>query len=203
MAQNGSGCVGKLVGWAVAAILVVIVAKSCGLDLNPFGGDDTACEASGSSSSGAVAYADDDSCPDYLREAVGDSAWAHDQQEAIRDLKLTVGRYMTSASAAPQTMTSGYDHFSDLADAYLRDSDFNYPERGQPTVISHVETKIAAKMRHDGVTAAVVAINNPQVCGPAMGCQQAVPAILPEGSVLYVWELDADEPVTLEGRATP
>lgn len=200
MANNGGGCLRKVVVWAVVVVLVVIVAKSCGIDLNPFGSS-VGCDAS---AAGPVAHADDDGCPDYLRDAITDPAWAREQQDAIRGNRLTTGRYMTSATATAQQITSGYGHLSDLADGYLRDSDdFDYPSRGKPNVITDVETKLAAAMRSSGVATAVVAINHPQVCDGVLGCKQAVPAILPEGSVLYVWELGKDQPVTLAGKATP
>lgn len=199
MANNG-GCLGKLLGWAVAVVLVVVVAKSCGVALNPFGSSD-GCDVS---AAGPVAHADDSACPDYLRDAITDPAWARAQQNEIRGNRLTTGRYMASAAATVQQITSGYDRFSDLADGYLRESeDFDYPGRGKPTVITDVETKLAAAMRSNGVTTAVVAINHPLVCDGVLSCKQAVPAILPTGSVLYVWELDKDQPVTLAGKATP
>jgi hypothetical protein len=116
--------------------------------------------------------------------------------------RVTTGRFMTSSDETVQTITSGIDPLSTIADGYLRASDFPYPSRGKPSVIADVETKLAAKMRHDGVTTAVLAINHPTVCDGVMGCRQAVPAILPEGSALFVWELDGDAPVKLTGRAT-
>ncbi|MET9265260.1 DddA-like double-stranded DNA deaminase toxin [Amycolatopsis sp. NPDC004079] len=47
-----------------------------------------------------------------------------------------------------------------------------------------------------------MAINNPQVCTELLSCKQAVPAILPKGSILYVRDLDAGAPVELAGKAS-
>ena len=44
-------------------------------------------------------------------------------------------------------------------------------------------------------------INHPGgVCGGVMGCKAAVPAVLPDGAKLYVWEPGTDEPVVLAGK---
>ncbi|MCP3802566.1 hypothetical protein NLX83_25165 [Allokutzneria sp. A3M-2-11 16] len=66
----------------------------------------------------------------------------------------------------------------------------------------HVETKIAYRMREQGITYAAVVINN-EICDGVYGCTYAVPAILPRGYTLVVWEPGATKPIRLRGKAQP
>jgi hypothetical protein len=67
---------------------------------------------------------------------------------------------------------------------------------------THVETKIAYRMRAYGITFAAVVINN-EVCDGIYGCMYAVPAILPRGYTLVIWEPGAVKPIRLRGKAQP
>ncbi|HEY3749607.1 MAG TPA: DddA-like double-stranded DNA deaminase toxin [Pseudonocardiaceae bacterium] len=136
-------------------------------------------------------------------QAAADRSWAQKQQRATRSEYLTTGRYFTDKDATVRTLTSGWDAaVSDRAADILRDSpNFpNMPKTAKPTVAGDVETKLAEMMRESGATSGVVAINHPKMCDGAMGCTIAVAAILPVGSVLHVWELDATTVLTISGK---
>jgi hypothetical protein len=154
-----------------------------------------------------VAHADTAACPVYIVQAAGDPSWAAEQQNAIQDQRVTSGRYITNQVADPQAITSGWNTppgISDRITDLLRISpNFpNFPSRGKPAVAGDVETKVAMVMKEAGATSGVVAINHPQMCDGVMGCKSAVAAILPQGSVLYVWELGASQSIEVTGEAT-
>jgi type IV secretory pathway TrbF-like protein len=154
--------------------------------------------------SGVVAHADTAGACATVGQAATDPSWAQKQQASIRSQYLTTGRYFTNDDATVRTVTSGWTAgLSDRAADILRiSSNFpNFPKAAKPTVAADVETKIAEMMRESGATNGVVAINHPKMCDGAMGCTAAVAAILPVGSVLHVWELDATAPITVFGRA--
>lgn len=54
-----------------------------------------------------------------------------------------------------------------------------------PSAVTDVEIKLAAHMRHHGITSATLVLNNTPCRGP-LGCDTLVPVILPEGSTLTV-----------------
>jgi hypothetical protein len=141
--------------------------------------------------------------PRDCRSGAADRSWAQKPQRATRSEYLTTGRYFTDKDATVRTLTSGWDAaVSDRAADILRDSpNFpNMPKTAKPTVAGDVETKLAEMMRESGATSGVVAINHPKMCDGAMGCTIAVAAILPVGSVLHVWELDATTVLTISGK---
>ncbi|NYH77063.1 hypothetical protein FHR84_000377 [Actinopolyspora biskrensis] len=94
---------------------------------------------------------------------------------------------------------------ADRAGALLITSD-HYPELprdiGRPDVSTHVETKAAQIMRERGNTNGVLVVNN-EICREPYGCEFAVPAILPRGYTLYVWEPGTDQPHVFHGKAIP
>ncbi|TDD39808.1 DddA-like double-stranded DNA deaminase toxin [Saccharopolyspora elongata] len=69
-----------------------------------------------------------------------------------------------------------------------------------PEVAKHVEVKAAQRMREQGIPYGVIAINN-AVCEEEYGCRTAVPAILPRGFALAVWEPGAEHPIVFRGEA--
>lgn len=151
-----------------------------------------------------------DGCPDSLGGAATDAEWAADRIESLRgkDAKLTTGLFF-DADGAEQTIDSGYDEDADLAEQDLRDAGVEFPPVGRYPAAAHVETKIAALMRENGITFGVVVINNPRgPCGAdptserRFSCGVAVPAILPAGSTLAVWFPGAVEAVMLRGQAS-
>ncbi|MBB5159446.1 DddA-like double-stranded DNA deaminase toxin [Saccharopolyspora phatthalungensis] len=101
-------------------------------------------------------------------------------------------------------ITSGRDPaFSEEARLILHNSPrFLTDHRGAPTVVLHVEVKYALMMRRAGQTYGVVVLNK-AICDLRRGCGAAVRAILPQGSVLVVWEPGATKPIELLGEARP
>jgi hypothetical protein len=100
---------------------------------------------------------------------------------------------------------SGHDPESDRAELTLLDSPHfpRVPVRGGGLgVADHVETKIAQRMRDQGTPYAAVVLDN-RVCDGRWGCEFAVPAILPLGYTLLVWQPGAERPLTLRGKARP
>jgi hypothetical protein len=154
--------------------------------------------------SSAVVHADTPRQCLTVDQAATDPRWAQKQQASIRWEYLTTGRYFTDQDATVRTITSGWTAgVSDRAADILHSSpNFpNFPKTAKPTVAGDVETKMAEMMRESGATNGVVAINHPKMCDGAMGCTSAVAAILPTGSVLHVWELDATTAITISGKA--
>ncbi|MPZ84708.1 MAG: hypothetical protein GEV28_31725 [Actinophytocola sp.] len=136
---------------------------------------------------------------DELPEAT-DSGWVAEQRAALEGKRLTTGRFKSTEHDTLE-VTSGWRPISDRIVEVLRNSPHFPPfPGGRPNVAGDVETKVAMMMREAEATTGVVVINNDEVCSGPMGCTAAVPVILPEGSTLYVWERNEDEPVTLTGK---
>lgn len=151
-----------------------------------------------------------DGCPDSLDGAATDAGWAADRIASLQhaDAKVTTGLFYDQ-DGTQLTYSSGYDDHADLAEQALRDAGVEFPPVGRHPAAAHVEIKIAALMRENGVTYGVVVINNDRgPCGadPTSGrrfsCGVAVPAILPAGSTLAVWFPGAVEAVMLRGQAS-
>ena len=137
-------------------------------------------------------------------QAATDPSWAQKQQAGIRsayfDHRPVLHQQRCHRADSHQRLDrravgSGRRQPADLAELP------KLLEKAKPTVAADVETKIAEMMRESGATNGVVAINHPKMCDGAMGCTTAVAAILPVGSVLHVWELDATTAITISGKA--
>ncbi|WP_356948706.1 DddA-like double-stranded DNA deaminase toxin [Streptomyces chengbuensis] len=122
----------------------------------------------------------------------------------------TVGQVVnigdSGASRVGVPFKSGHSSSSDDINQFLMDSpDIANPASGPHASITHVETKLAWRMRQAGVKSLDVVINHSG--GPCTGrfsCSSAVPAILPQGSSMTVWFRGAAgsmQNVTLHGRA--
>jgi len=100
-------------------------------------------------------------------------------------------------------IVSGQDSESSRALLALRNSP-HWPQSGDggEFVADHIEVKTALRMREQGITHAVVIINN-RMCQGLRSCTVAVEAILPVGYVLEVWEPGASAPKILRGKARP
>ena len=198
MANGGGGCLPKLVGWAVVIVLVVIVARSCGFDLNPFSGSGSGCDAP--AAAGPVAHADD--CDDLRRAAI-DPNWAAQQQQRpeLATGKLTTGLFFTTSPDSYLTLSSGKDDLFDHAQQILTDAGYSNVD---PHPATHVETKIAAKMNEDGTMFGVLVINNVAMCPSitSLSCGEAVRVILLKGARLYVWTKGARTPLVFIGRGS-
>ena len=98
--------------------------------------------------------------------------------------------------------TSGCDRAGgDIAHAETSDCrGYVRQAAGDPSFAGDVETKVAMVMREGGATSGVVAINHPRMCTGPVSCRVAITAILPKGSVLYVWELGATRSIECDGE---
>ncbi|HVV20116.1 MAG TPA: DddA-like double-stranded DNA deaminase toxin [Pseudonocardiaceae bacterium] len=102
--------------------------------------------------------------------------------------------------------TSGEDGDADRVNEILRQVGAAFPGHGAPhPASSHVETKVASRMRDWGVSYGVLVINNPGgVCAGIFGCEQVLDAILPPGATIVVWSPPAiqdEEPDQFTGRS--
>jgi len=149
-------------------------------------------------------------CPDDITAAANDAEWAADRIASLRDAdaKVTSGLFYDE-DGAEHTYRSGYDEYADHAEQALRDARVEFPPVGRHPAAAHVETKIAAIMRGNGIPFGVVVINNARgSCGAdptterRFSCGVAVPAILPAGSTLAVWFPGAVAAVMLRGQAS-
>ena len=149
-------------------------------------------------------------CPDSITAAASDAAWAAERIASLRDAdaKVTTGLFY-DADGTEHTIRSGRDADAERADKALMDAGVEMPRAGPHPAASHVETKIAALMRENGITYGVVVINNERgPCGTdpdalePFSCGVVIPAILSAGSTLAIWSpKDPNQSVTLSGRA--
>ncbi|MGW5248830.1 DddA-like double-stranded DNA deaminase toxin [Streptomyces sp. NPDC004129] len=139
-------------------------------------------------------------------------------EAARRDLaskRPTVGRIF-DAEGKPlgeedgvHELESGSDSLSSGTNAYIHEAAGRGDEAIEPIhrlgrypQDTHVESKYAAWMRDNGITEANVVVNHPTgMCSDFHNCVDAVGAILPEGSVMNVWEQGASEARQIWGRA--
>jgi hypothetical protein len=149
-------------------------------------------------------------CPDGIGAAAIDAEWATARIESLRaaDAKVTTGLFYDE-DGTEHRFTSGRDENAERADKALAEAGVEMPRAGPHPASSHVETKIAALMRENGVTYGVVVINNERgPCGTdpdalePFSCGVVIPAILPAGSTLAIWSpKDPNQSVMLSGRA--
>ena len=95
----------------------------------------------------------------------------------------THGRWFANDSDHVSEIVSGHEPESSEAWRLLRVTDF--PEQGAPITVTHVETKVAVRMRSGNIRHATVVLNN-RPCRDRYGCDTVVPVLLPEGSTLTV-----------------
>ncbi|MGJ7907520.1 DddA-like double-stranded DNA deaminase toxin [Actinopolyspora sp. H202] len=136
--------------------------------------------------------------------------WAQDKRKELPERPggrgKTTGIYRDKHGKEHQ-LISEYDDQSPEINRYLSDSAAFPYFRGSIDVSSHVETRLAWKMRRDKQRHTSVVINN-ELCDRKvssmfahLGCRRAVRAILPKGYTLDVWEEGATEPTTIRGVA--
>lgn len=143
--------------------------------------------------------------PRVPTDAAGDHQWVQRMRDRLPRYEggQTTGLIYDQDGNEIQS-TSGREDVSERLRLNLHNSDV-FPasdSRGAPGVFAHVEAKYAQKMREEGQTYGVVVLNN-RMCRDTRGCQAAVCAILPRGSVLAVWEPDATRPIEIHGEARP
>ena len=85
-----------------------------------------------------------------------------------------------NGSAIPVTSGKNMDTVSDLLRTY------------RPIAVDHAEGRAARQMRRYAVTKADLVINDEPCNYPQVGCRDAVPEMLPEGSTLTIWVREAD-----------
>jgi hypothetical protein len=144
------------------------------------------------------AHADSGSCPDAISSAMIDSSWAADRLASIADQRETTGLFYD-----PDGMLHQYDSSrnEDSRQAWEVGRDAGvFDPRGPSFLVDHVEVKVAAAMRKNGVPAGVLVINKTDgPCGrnrdgsiERASCLSVVPRLLPEGAKLVVWWPDKD-----------
>jgi hypothetical protein len=94
----------------------------------------------------------------------------------------THGRVVVG-NGASDAIISGDDSDAEAARNALLEE--GYPLPGQPIVATHVEMKVAARMRVQGVTHATMVINHVP-CLLDLGCDNLIGVVLPAGSSLTV-----------------
>lgn len=112
-----------------------------------------------------------------------------DQADAIRaslppqvpkpnpDGKQTHGKWFDGSGASGHVV-SGEDQDAEEVRHLLRSA--GVLDVGEPVIVTHVEMKLAARMRRAGIRHIDVVINNPPCVGP-YGCDSLLPVVLPEG----------------------
>ncbi|GLY52827.1 DddA-like double-stranded DNA deaminase toxin [Lentzea sp. NBRC 102530] len=96
----------------------------------------------------------------------------------------THGRWFTSVGEEARSVVSGEDADSAVVWRVLQETQF--PEKGPPITITHVETKLAVRMRRENVRHATVVINYTP-CRMKWGCDNLLPVLLPTGCTLTVY----------------
>lgn len=144
------------------------------------------CEAAG-----AVAQADEGSCPDSLAAAVRNHAWANERMSSIVNDDVTTG-LLYDEDGTEERITSGRGGAYEAALSYLEPYAGSILRDRPPgsQVAEHVEAKAAALLRDADQDHGILVINNPAgPCGYAsgIGCVAAIELILSEGATMVVW----------------
>ncbi|WP_148283070.1 MULTISPECIES: DddA-like double-stranded DNA deaminase toxin [Kitasatospora] len=132
----------------------------------------------------------------------GEPGFVSDAANSLSGRRITTGQiFDASGNPIGPEITSGGGSLADRAQSYLADSPNirNLPAKARYASADHVEAQYAVWMRENGVTDASVVINQNYVCGLPLGCQAAVPAILPRGSTMTVWYPGSGSPIVLRG----
>jgi hypothetical protein len=198
VADNGGSCLGKVTGWAIVVIVLVVLARSCGVDPNPF--SSSACDAP--TAVGTLAFGDSGDCENLKRAAI-DPNWAAEQQQRseLRNGKVTTSLFFETSPEIYTAMSSGHDDLSERAASILAEAGYSDID---PDPATHAEAKVAVKMREDEAVFGVLVINNTYVCGQGgpIGCRDAVAVILPEAATLYIWTKNARQVLAVKGRGS-
>lgn len=131
-------------------------------------------------------------CPESLQEALSDEGWLRDRLDSIKDKDITTG-IVYDEDGEPTRIASGRDAAAKTAVEVGHDVGA-FPQPGSPTVVDHVEVKVAAAMRRANIKQALLVINNADgPCDPGTTkpytCNSLVPKLLAPGAeLLVVWE---------------
>lgn len=94
----------------------------------------------------------------------------------------TTGRWFTGDGPA-RSLVSGDGPDARIVHDSLREEGYRHP--GPPIVTTHVEMKLAAQMRRDGIREATLVIDNVP-CAKILGCENLIGVVLPAGYSLTV-----------------
>jgi hypothetical protein len=198
VANNGGSCLGKVTGWAIVVILLVVLVRSCDVDLDLF--SSSACDAP--KAAGTLAFGDSGDCEKLKRAAI-DPKWAEQQQQRgeLRNGKVTTSLFFETSLEIYTALSSGRDDLSERAASILTEAGYSDID---PDPATHAEAKVAVKMREDEASFGVLVINNTYVCGQSgpIGCRDAVAVILPKGATLYIWTKNARQVLAIKGRGS-
>jgi hypothetical protein len=139
------------------------------------------------------AEADSGSCPDDVKGAATDDAWAADRLATIADEPTTKGLFYDEDGTEHSFTSSPRDEHADRVNELLRELRY-LPPGATTSIADHVEAKVAASMRDNTVMSGVLIINHPAgPCPPEatstqpLSCRSLVPILLPKGASLTVW----------------
>lgn len=187
---GGIGTVRKLLFFAVLAVLAwIFVVPSCSTTF-------------GCAAAGAVAHADSVSCPANIDAAASDGSWAADRLASIANKPQTTGLFYDQ-DGNERDFVSGHDSDEDTATQVLRDLGI-VPANATLNVAAHVEVKVAAMMRQQGLDQGLLVINRTTgICNDGTyTCATVVPKILPSDVALTIWspkEIANGKPATFKG----
>ena len=139
------------------------------------------------------ACADDGACPSSVDGASGDARWARDRYESIRTESLTAGLFY-DGDGHQHEFSSGDEDISERIEDLLRSSRrVSMPAVGRHPTVTHVEPKVAMRMREGEVDRGVLVINHPEgPCPGVFSCSRTIEVVLPHGAALTVWWPDGD-----------
>jgi hypothetical protein len=139
------------------------------------------------------AQADSGSCPEDVGSAATDAFWAADRLATIADEPVTKGLLYDEDGMEHPFASSPRDENADRVNELLRELGYLPPD-ATTSLADHVEAKVAALMRDNGVMSGVLIINHPEgPCPPGsapaqpLSCRNLVSVLLPKGATLTVW----------------
>lgn len=131
-----------------------------------------------------------DACPDDITAAASDATWAAARLESIAGRKVTTGLAYDEDGAEHTYISGEQDEHYKRAIRVLQEVGAKPSRGGTYPAASHVEVKVAALMREDGISEVVLVVNHPAgICsaGQGLSCQEVLPLVLPPGARLIVW----------------
>lgn len=131
----------------------------------------------------------DAGCPASLNGAMSDAEWAADRYESIAKARKTAGLFYDE-DGIEHEFRSGDEKGDDAERAreLLRQIGAPTDRTGRYPAATHVEVKVVALMREQDVRRGVLVINNAPCGGDdGLSCQELLPSLVPNGTVLGVW----------------
>lgn len=149
-----------------------------------------------------AAEAASEGCPDNLKGAATDAAWAADRTDSIANERPTV-LLAYDEDGFEHRFRSAADTDEERVIDTLRELGFPPDRAGNYPAASHAEAKVAYWMREGKVKHVVAVINNRKgVCvDEDQTCDAVVKALLPRGYLLEGWSPGRSKPTQLPGGA--